>query len=112
MKRRKTRLRPLVVVTSLACVFVYCAILYGSDLFATPCSLSLETGVDNHVPKHLSLTADECTRIFPGLTREIDLAVSEGPFDLEYDHGRVLNGRIQDGRVSPPPHLSTSLQTS
>ncbi|KAH6891375.1 glycosyl transferase family 90-domain-containing protein [Thelonectria olida] len=94
MQRHKTRLRP-VVVASLICVFIYGFIFYRRD---SPTSLHT-INISNHEHHHLSLTADQCNSIFPGLTREIELAASQGPFDLEYDHGRVLNGRVQDGRL-------------
>jgi hypothetical protein len=52
--------------------------------------------------KLLSLTEEQCDATFPGLTGEIDFAVTRGPFDLkkgpDVAHGSV-EGRIKDGKV-------------
>ncbi len=49
---------------------------------------------------NLSLDTEECEAYFPGLTKEIDDVVAEGPFQVKQtgDLG-PLQGRIQDGKV-------------
>jgi hypothetical protein len=61
----------------------------------------------NHYPsektlKSLVLTDERCAVEFPGLTREIENAVAQGPFKLEkrpYDSDGLVQGRIKDGKV-------------
>lgn len=50
--------------------------------------------------RNLSLDAEQCNAAFPGLTKEIDDAVAQGPFALKQtgDSG-PLQGRIKDGQV-------------
>jgi hypothetical protein len=52
--------------------------------------------------KSLSLTDEQCDATFPGLFREIDIAVARGPFELkkgpDVAHGSV-EGRIKNGKV-------------
>lgn len=48
------------------------------------------------------MTTAECSAAFPGLTREIDMAVARGPFELKKmpKHATgVVQGRIEDGKV-------------
>ncbi|KAL2263798.1 hypothetical protein VTK26DRAFT_5090 [Humicola hyalothermophila] len=49
---------------------------------------------------NLSLDEDECNIAFPGLTKEIDDAVAEGPFQVKQT-GKLgpLQGRIKDGQI-------------
>ncbi|TGO17688.1 hypothetical protein BTUL_0015g00230 [Botrytis tulipae] len=50
----------------------------------------------------LSLTEDQCRAAFPDLTKEIDDAVTRGPFPLKRqpDHRTgLVQGRIKDGKV-------------
>jgi len=49
-----------------------------------------------------SLTETQCRAAFPGLLREIDLAVRQGPFDLEPNNADgigPLQAQIRDGRL-------------
>lgn len=52
--------------------------------------------------KSLSLTEEQCDATFPGLTKQIELAVARGSFELKKGpdtaHGSV-DGRIKDGKV-------------
>ncbi|KAH8902684.1 hypothetical protein BR93DRAFT_947773 [Coniochaeta sp. PMI_546] len=50
--------------------------------------------------RNLSLDAEQCDAAFPGLTKEIDDAVAQGPFALKQtgDSG-PLQGRIKDGQL-------------
>ncbi len=52
---------------------------------------------------NLSLDTGECEAYFPGLTKEIDDVVAEGPFQVRQtgDLG-PLQGRIEDGKVCFP----------
>jgi hypothetical protein len=52
--------------------------------------------------KNPSLTEGQCRTTFPGLTKEIDDAVTRGPFQLERardDYTGLVQGRIADGKV-------------
>lgn len=54
----------------------------------------------SEVLENLSLGEGECEATFPGLTKEIDDAVAQGPFKVKQtgDLG-PLQGRIKDGKV-------------
>ena len=63
-------------------------------------------GLSKHLSKEalesLALTDAQCKAIFPGLTKEIDDAVSRGPFDLKMqpaDYAGLVQGRIRDGKL-------------
>jgi hypothetical protein len=52
--------------------------------------------------ERLDMTTQECSAAFPGLTREIDMAVARGPFKLKKmpSHATgMVQGRIEDGKV-------------
>lgn len=50
--------------------------------------------------RNLSLDEEQCSAAFPGLTKEIDDSVAQGPFPLKQtgDSG-PLQGRIKDGKL-------------
>ena len=59
-----------------------------------------KTGKD--VLKSLSLEEKQCQAAFPGLTQEIENAVSQGPFELKRlpdDTPGLVQGRIKNGKV-------------
>jgi hypothetical protein len=60
----------------------------------------LKPALPKEVLENLSLNEEECDAAFPGLTKEIDDAVSLGPFKVKQtgDLG-PLQGRIKDGKV-------------
>lgn len=47
----------------------------------------------------LSLDEGDCSRTFPGLTKEVDDAVSLGSFQLPFSDGAVLQAKIESGQV-------------
>jgi hypothetical protein len=52
--------------------------------------------------ERLDMTAAECSAAFPGLTKEIEIAVARGPFELKKmpNHATgMVQGRIEDGKV-------------
>lgn len=55
---------------------------------------------------NLSLDEEQCKAAFPGLTKEIDDAVAEGPFTLKQTgdsgplQGRIKNGQVRAGKPS------------
>jgi hypothetical protein len=49
--------------------------------------------------EELSLTEAECSRAFPGLTKEVDDAVALGPFELKFRQGVLLQAKIESGRL-------------
>lgn len=61
----------------------------------------------NHYPsketlENLSLIEQQCRATFPGLMKEIDDAVTRGPFDLEKepdDYTGMVQLRIKDGHI-------------
>ena len=72
----------------------------------TPSSASTSRQHPPELLNNLSLGEDECNAAFPGLTKEIDDVVAEGPFQVKQtgDLG-PLQGRIQDGQVGDYPAL-------
>jgi hypothetical protein len=54
----------------------------------------------NHVLNNLSLDEKQCAAAFPGLTKEIDDVVAEGPFKVR-DTGDLgpIQARVKDGQV-------------
>lgn len=103
-KRLTGRIRPGLVFS------VFCLIVY--ILFARNERISLldaEFTPSNHDASHprridydnLFLDEAECARTFPGLAKEVDNFVSQGPFDLPFRPGVVLQGKIENNNVSP-----------
>ena len=57
---------------------------------------------ERDVLKSLSLEEKQCQAAFPGLTQEIENAVSQGPFELKRlgdDTPGLVQGRIKNGKV-------------
>jgi hypothetical protein len=88
-----------------ASVLIFLEVLYRQHARVLDKSTDFE--FSNHYPteetlRSLSLTHKQCEATFPGLTREIDIAIARGPFELrkgpDVAHGSV-EGRIKDGKV-------------
>ncbi|KAI9167742.1 O-glucosyltransferase-like protein [Paramyrothecium foliicola] len=47
----------------------------------------------------LTLTAADCSVTFPGLTKEVDDAVAQGPFELPFKNGIVLQAKLESGQL-------------
>ncbi len=111
-RRQPARLLRQVVVASVLCLAVYWLMLGrgpGREGLPSPPAWSRTSGVDGvgrAPPEQLenrSLTQERCRAYFPGLFKEIDDAVAEGPFSLrprnESGHLGPLIARIRDGKV-------------
>jgi hypothetical protein len=76
-------------------------VLFGTGLLGEKGRHALH-GKQKEPFERLDMTTKECTAVFPGLTKEIEDAVSIGPFELtrkpNYTTGMV-QGRIEDGKV-------------
>lgn len=99
--RAGRRLRQATLVLGL-CLALYCLVFVSR----TPRRQTAGTGPAGGAPpaellSNRSLDEAQCRAAFPGLTREIDDAVAEGPFVVKQtgDLG-PLQGRIKDGQVS------------
>jgi hypothetical protein len=93
--------------------------LYFNHLLASPSRLWFTgLGSVSHPTKRppketlgsLSLTDDQCAEAFPGLNREIENAVAQGPFELKKGPDDIIfsgsvKGRIKDGKVRLRNHL-------
>jgi hypothetical protein len=50
-------------------------------------------------PDSLALTGAECSRAFPGLTKEVDDAVALGSFQLPFGDGPVMQAKVVSGQL-------------
>jgi hypothetical protein len=101
-QNRRRQLRQLTLVLGVL-LALYCLVF----VWGTPPGPSLSRGAGSRRPppppeilSNLSLDEAQCNAYFPGLTKEIDDVVAEGPFQVKQtgDLG-PLQGRIKDGRV-------------
>ena len=113
MKARQSRRLRQTTLLFGGCLALYCLLfVYRNPLDdegATPSWLRQAprrplSPLSPGVLSNLSLTEEQCNAAFPGLTKEIDLAVAQGPFKVKQtgDSG-PLQGRIQDGKVRGTP---------
>src|SRR5271168_2743428 len=68
--------------------------IHGGSFFAK--------NLSKNTLESLSLTDAQCKAMFPGLTKEIDDAVSRGPFDLKKqkdNYAGLVQGRVKDGKL-------------
>lgn len=73
----------------------------GRELFGITSSVCQRSGRTSSFER-LDMTTAECRAAFPGLTREVEIAVARGPFDLKRmpSHATgMVQGRIEDGKV-------------
>lgn len=101
MRLRCAAGRDTLIITN-AIVIVILFVLYmrlaGSSGDAPP-TVSYRYGLPQAAFDNLFLDDTQCRAAFPGLIGEIDSAVSEGDFDVEFSRGAVLNVKIKDGQV-------------
>jgi hypothetical protein len=93
-------LRRLVVVVVLGAVLYYACYEWHLPRWIFPQSGSPPAARGEF--EALGLTGEQCGRRFPGLEREIERAVAEGPFELTVAPDDVpgsVQGRIKDGKV-------------
>lgn len=96
--RRGRRLRHVTLLLG-SCLALYCLFFVSRAPSDDSHTLSTPT-LSDKLLRNLSLDKDQCDAAFPGLTKEIDDAVAEGPFILKQtgDSG-PLQGRIKDGQL-------------
>ncbi|GAB1316267.1 Glycosyl transferase CAP10 domain-containing protein [Madurella fahalii] len=98
--RPSRRLRQTTLILGI-CLAFYCLIFVSR----TPQPHHAEpAGPTRRLPaeilNNLSLDEEQCDAAFPGLTKEIDDVVAEGPFQVKQANGLgPLQGRIQDGQI-------------
>ncbi|KAK4195914.1 glycosyl transferase family 90-domain-containing protein [Triangularia verruculosa] len=104
--RQKRRITQITLIVGGFLVF-YCFVF----LWTTPPSPSVKPSPSKQqlsqrplppeILNNLSLDEDQCNAAFPGLTKEIDDAVAEGPFTMKrYSNNQgPLQGRIKDGQI-------------
>ncbi|KAK0701475.1 glycosyl transferase family 90-domain-containing protein [Apiosordaria backusii] len=104
--RQKRRITQITLVLGGLLVF-YCFVF----LWRTPSSSSSkppsskqqlsQRPLPPELLNNLSLDEDQCNAAFPGLTKEIDDAVAQGPFTMKrYSNNQgPLQGRIKDGQI-------------
>ncbi|KAL2198217.1 glycosyl transferase family 90-domain-containing protein [Corynascus similis CBS 632.67] len=98
--RRQLRQVTLAVgaILALYCVVFVCS-TPGSATRAAASSSSSKSPPPE-ILNNLSLDEAQCNAYFPGLTKEIDDAVAEGPFQVKQtSHMGPLQGRIKDGQI-------------
>ncbi|OIW29052.1 hypothetical protein CONLIGDRAFT_645192 [Coniochaeta ligniaria NRRL 30616] len=109
--RRSRRLRQTTLLLG-CCLALYCLFfVFRTPVQAGPAATTKPWTLSPDLLRNLSLDVEQCNAAFPGLTKEIDDAVAQGPFTLKQtgDSG-PLQGRIKDGQVrrNQMPPLSIS----
>ncbi|AEO59270.1 hypothetical protein MYCTH_2307437 [Thermothelomyces thermophilus ATCC 42464] len=96
--RRQLRQITLVIGAVLA---LYCVVFVWNIPGSATRASSRKKPLPPEILNNLSLDEAQCNAYFPGLTKEIDDAVAEGPFQVKQmgDMG-PLQGRIKDGQIS------------
>lgn len=110
MKARQSRRLKQATLVLGGCLALYCLLFVSSSTIddeapgsgstrSTPRPASSKL-LTPELLANLSLSEEQCNAAFPGLTKEIDDAVAEGPFKVKStgDRGH-LQGRIKDGQV-------------
>jgi hypothetical protein len=95
--RQRRRLRHATLVLG-SCLALYCFLFVSR----TPVDDGTSTTPKRPPPellRNLSLNEEQCRATFPGLMKEIDDAVAEGPFTLKQLGDSGLQVRIKDGQV-------------
>lgn len=103
--RPRRQLRQVTLVLGV-CLVLYCLFFLSNTpaKFGDESRTSQAKPSSRHPPSellnNLSLGEDECDAAFPGLTKEIDDTVAEGPFRVKQTgDGGPVQGRIRDGQV-------------
>ncbi|KAB5554883.1 glycosyl transferase family 90-domain-containing protein [Coniochaeta sp. 2T2.1] len=98
--RRSRRLRQATLLLG-GCLALYCLFFISkSPVRNAPLATRKPWTLPPELLNNLSLDEEHCNAAFPGLTKEIDDAVAQGPFTLKQkgDSGPV-QGRIKDGQL-------------
>lgn len=94
---RRRRLRRATLLVG-CCLVLYCFLFIVRPL-PDDKSTTLKP-VSSELLRNLSLGEEQCRATFPGLMKEIDDAVAEGPFALKNTgEDGLLQARIKDGQV-------------
>jgi hypothetical protein len=100
---RRRQLRQATLVVGVVLV-VYCLVFIWdtpvSSASATRSRWQRKASPPPEILSNLSLDEGQCNAYFPGLTKEIDDVVAQGPFPVQQT-GNLgpLQGRIKDGQV-------------
>lgn len=98
--RPSRRLRQMTLILG-SCLVFYCLLFVSrtpQPHRAAPAGPTRQPPAE--ILNNLSLDEDQCNAAFPGLTKEIDDVVAEGPFLVKQTSGLgPLQGRIQNGQV-------------
>ncbi|KAK0666355.1 glycosyl transferase family 90-domain-containing protein [Cercophora samala] len=103
--RQKRRITQITLIVGGLLVFYCFVFLWRTPSSASKPSLSKQQLSQRPLPpellNNLSLDEDQCNAAFPGLTKEIDDAVAQGPFTMKrYSNNQgPLQGRIKDGQI-------------
>ncbi|KAK3350166.1 glycosyl transferase family 90-domain-containing protein [Lasiosphaeria hispida] len=104
--RPRRQLRQVTLVLGV-CLVLYCLFFLSNTpaKFGDESRTSQAKPSSRHPPSellnNLSLGEDECDAAFPGLTKEIDDTVAEGPFRVKQTgDGGPVQGRIRDGQIT------------
>lgn len=107
MKLRQSRRVKQTTLIFGSCIAIYCFLfVYRTPVYDPAAAAASISRLPNRTPLppevlgNLSLSEEQCDASFPGLTKEIDLAVAQGPFKVK-QMGKTghLQGRIENGQV-------------
>ncbi|KAI8219898.1 hypothetical protein K4K57_011938 [Colletotrichum sp. SAR 10_99] len=120
-KQAARRLWPVLVASVLGLIAyrILCPskVGFGGDATGSPLDYAAESSPMSNREQdfdNLHLTEEQCQEIFPGLTKEIDLAVAQGSFQLNIDDASAsLLGQIKNNKlliIRPPRPVDMSEQ--
>ena len=100
---RRRQLRQATLVVGVVLV-VYCLVFIwdapASSASSTRPGWQRKASPPPEILRNLSLDEEQCNAHFPGLTKEIDDVVAQGPFPVKQTGNMgPLQGRIKDGQV-------------
>ncbi|KAI8185407.1 hypothetical protein K4K51_011669 [Colletotrichum sp. SAR 10_75] len=118
-KQAARRLWPVLIASALGLIAyrILCPskVGFGGDATGSPLDYAAESSpMSNRAQDfdNLHLTEEQCQETFPGLTKEIDLAVAQGPFQLNVDDasasllGQIKNNKLLIIRAPRPVDMS------
>jgi hypothetical protein len=101
--RQNRRPRPRQITLVLGLILAFYCLIFVTRAPASSKGPSRRKRPPPEILNNLSLDEEQCNAYFPGLTKEVDDAVAQGPFQVKQtgDLG-PLQGRIKDGQVRVP----------
>ncbi|KAK4100015.1 hypothetical protein N658DRAFT_428689 [Parathielavia hyrcaniae] len=98
-RQNRRQLRQIALVLGLILLALYCLVSFWNRSGSSTTTLQRRQPLPAQVLNNLSLDEEQCRAHFPGLTKEIDDVVAQGPFQVKQTGDRgPLQGRIKDGR--------------